>query len=477
MYLRDEEESQVIKRRGEDERTARIWRVEDDVLLRWSVALLLLALILTGAWGYGQFRSRQLVVNYLEGERQRAFYNLLHNVENMELSLAKSMVSGSPSHMLLHLTQAWRYAESATADLGGIPMGHTTLLRTGTFLNQTGDYALSLARTVSGGKTMTSDEREELGGLHQQAAELGLALHELRDRLQEVGHRWSTLQVLGEHSYDAIEDDDGMSGLSGIEKHLTQYPTLIYDGPFSDHVFDFQPRGLTGAHVSEERALNRVREILSGMDEGDMTVEKVSEVRGTIPAYTFTAVAGGKQYWLDISKRGGHLVWMNTGVEPAEAAISLEEARETAIAFAEAVGYSRLHPLFTHREENRAVTNLVVEQDGVLLYPDQVKVLVSLEDGSVLGLDGSSYLMAHTERNIGPPEIDEEDALSRVNPSLTPQDTTLALIPRDCLEEVLCWEIRGTMGDNEFIVYINAHTGEEERIFQLIPVEGGYLTQ
>ncbi|MFO8060314.1 MAG: germination protein YpeB [Bacillota bacterium] len=446
-------------------------------LLRWAVALLLLALIVTGAWGYGQYRGRQLALNYLEGERQRAFYNLLYNVENMELSLAKCMAAGSPSQMQLHLAQASRYAESAISDLGGIPMGHTTLLRTGTFLNQTGDYALSLARTVSEGRALTESEQQQLGGLHQQATELGQALHDLRDRLGEVGHRWSTLQLLGEHSYDAIEMDDGLSGLAGIEKHLTQYPTLIYDGPFSDHVFDFAPRGLTGAHVTEERARNRAREILADMGEEDAEVEKVSEVRGTIPAYTFTAAVAGKQYWLDISRKGGHLVWLNTGAEPGEPAISLEEARDVAIAFAEEAGYSQLRPLFTQREGDRAVTNFAAEQDGVILYPDQVKVLVSLHDGAVLGLDASSYLMAHTERSLARPEIDEEEALDRVNPALVPGETALALIPRDSLEEVLCWEIRGTVGESEFIVYVNAHTGVEEQIFQLIPVEGGYLTQ
>ena len=478
MYSQNEGESPLREQREQEEtRTAKTRRIYSDQFLRWSVALLVLALIATGAWGYGQYRGRQLAINYLEGERQRAFYSLLHNVENMELNLAKSMVAGSPSQIQLHLTQAWRYAESATSDLGGIPMGHTTLLRTGTFLNQTGDYALSLARTVSRGSTLTSDEKEDLIGLHQQAAELGLALHELRGKLEDAGHRWSTLQLRGQHSYNAIELDDGIVGMSSIEKHLTEYPTLIYDGAFSDHVFDFEPRGLTGAHVSEERAQERVRELLSEVDQVELTVEKVSEVRGTIPSYTFTAVAGGKQYWLDLSKKGGHLVWMNTGVEPAEATLSLEEARDAAAAFAEAVGYTQLHPLFTHREGNRAVTNFVVKQEGVLLYPDQVKVLVSLEDGAILGFDASSYLMAHTDRSIGKPQISEEDALSRVNPALTPTETYLALIPRDCLEEVLSWEIRGTMGDNEFIVYINAQTGEEEQIFQLIPVEGGYLTQ
>lgn len=443
--------------------------------IRWIAALAILALIVTASWGYDQQRVRVLLTNQLEGERQRAFYGLLENVERLELSLSKALAATSPPQVLIHLADTWRYADAAVINLAGIPMAHTTSLRTGTYLNQAGDYARSMVRIVSDGRVLTQAEIEQIEDLHSQVVDLNRALHELESSLVDAGHRWSALQAMRPVSYDAIDADDGVRGLKSIEEHLQQYPTLIYDGPFSDHVFDIRPKGLVGPEISEEEAAERVMDIMQTLGDGRSSAEKVSEAKGPIPAYTFTSTVDGRQYWLDVSRKGGHLVWLNTDASGSAQNIDLEAAREIALEFLHDLGHDDLTPVFTHQEGHRAVTNFVHEQDGVLVYPDQVKVLVCLDEGAILGVDASSYLIAHEERQLPEPRLTQEEALRRLSPELTPGEAVLALIPRDCLEEVLCWEIRARTGDVEFMVYINALTGEEEQIFQLIPVEGGQL--
>lgn len=51
----------------------------------------------------------------------------------------------------------------------------------------------------------------------------------------------------------------------------------------------------------------------------------------------------------------------------------------------------------------------------------------------------------------------------------------LALIPKTALTEVLCFEYKGTCMGASFIVYINARTGAEEDIFEIIDSEDGQL--
>ncbi len=446
-----------------------------DRTIRWIAALAILALIVTAAWGYDQQRVRGLLANQLEGERQRAFYGLLENVERLELSLSKALVATSPPQVLMHLADTWRYADAAVINLGGLPMAHTTSLRTGTYLNQAGDYARSMVKIVSDGRVLTQAEIEQLEDLHSQVVELNHALHELEGNLADAGHRWSTLQAMSPVSYDAVQTDDGVRGLASIEEHLQQYPTLIYDGPFSDHVFDVRPKGLVGAEIGEEEARERVMQIMAALGQVRTSPEKVSEAKGPIAAFTFSATVEGRQYWMDISAKGGHLVWLNTDASGSAVTIGLEAARQLAHEFLVDLGYDSLTPVFTHQEGVKAVTNFVYEQDGVLVYPDQIKVMVCLDEGAVMGVDASSYLIAHQERDIPAPRLTQEEALTRLNSDLTPGEAVLALIPRDCLEEVLCWEIRASAEDAEFMVYINALTGEEEQIFQLIPVEGGQL--
>jgi len=43
-----------------------------------------------------------------------------------------------------------------------------------------------------------------------------------------------------------------------IDKTFQDYPTLIYDGPFSDHMTMTEPKGLTGNEMNPEEAKQRV---------------------------------------------------------------------------------------------------------------------------------------------------------------------------------------------------------------------------
>ena len=47
------------------------------------------------------------------------------------------------------------------------------------------------------------------------------------------------------------------------------------------------------------------------------------------------------------------------------------------------------------------------------------------------------------------------------------------MIPTDDMGEALCYEFVGTNGGDSFYVHINAETGEEEDILQIIDAEDG----
>ena len=63
-----------------------------------------------------------------------------------------------------------------------------------------------------------------------------------------------------------------------------------------------------------------------------------------------------------------------------------------------------------------------------------------------------------------------------VNPKLELKSTNLAIIPTEWNTEILCWELKGRTEDNDFLVYINAKTGEEEDILMIINSDEGTVT-
>ena len=124
-----------------------------------------------------------------------------------------------------------------------------------------------------------------------------------------------------------------------------------------------------------------------------------------------------------------------------------------------------------------ATLSYAAVQDGVVLYPDLIKVQVSMQDGRVIGVECSNYLKNHRERDLPEVQISRDEALARVNPNLQTQFIRLALIPLDA-QEYLTYEIAAQDGNgNQYLIYTDAITGQERQIFQLLMDENGTLTE
>ena len=52
----------------------------------------------------------------------------------------------------------------------------------------------------------------------------------------------------------------------------------------------------------------------------------------------------------------------------------------------------------------------------------------------------------------------------------------IAVIPTEYNTEILTYEFKGKIDDREFLIYINANTGEEEKVLLIIDSENGILT-
>jgi germination protein YpeB len=122
-----------------------------------------------------------------------------------------------------------------------------------------------------------------------------------------------------------------------------------------------------------------------------------------------------------------------------------------------------------------AIINLAPVEQGVVLYPDLIKVWIDISTGEAVGLDANNYLMSHKPRDLKEPTLDAAAAREKATPSLVVSDTRLALIPLETGEEKLCWEFTGKIEDRDYIIYINAETGQEEDILIIQHTNDGEL--
>lgn len=437
----------------------------------WTALTLLLAALLWGGWQWmrrGEAEAMQLA------QQQRALYELTAQVEQAQVLLAKSSVAGSDEQRILLLTEAWRQAFGGQANLNQLPLGREALMRTSQLLAQAGDYAYMLARRAATGRPPSEEERRTLAELQEQLGLVAELLHEIIARAAQGGRlSWRELRDLT--NARLADAPNGLrDGFDDLGRQLVEFPTLIYDGPFSDHVAERSPPQVTGEPIDKEEARDVALRFLGDV-ASDADVDLAGEAEGSLPAWQLRITAGDRVIDIDVARQGGHVVWMLDGRTVGDAKLTEEEALERARRFLAERGFDDVIPTWISKTRDRIVVPFVAVEDGVVLYPDMVKVTVALDDGAVIGYDAFGWLMSRRERRLPAPVVDEEEARQVAHDGLTLREGRLALIPLDTLEEVLTWEFPADAGGEKFMVYVNALTGKEERILKLLDTEEGAL--
>ncbi|MGB9804971.1 germination protein YpeB [Desulfofundulus sp.] len=432
-----------------------------------------------GYWGYQQYTVRQRLETALSNKYYRALYDLTDNVQNMEVLLSKSLVAGTPEAQSTIFMELWQRAMAAQANLNQLPVTDAVTGRTAKFLTQVGDYAHSLLQRTAGGEPATDQQWETLNRLYRQSADLNLALHDMERRIADGRLYLNELVREGGRTLSRQGPRLANANFQEIEKHMETFPTLIYDGPFSEHLEKATPRGLTGKNISTEEARRRALAMVEG--RGGYAVERVGEVRGKIPSYVVelrpqSGNKGGK-VTVAITRQGGHLNWMTCDRRVGNPALSIDRARQKALDYLNSLGFKNMVPVYYEHQNGLAIFNFAATQERVILYPDQVKVTVAMDNGQILGVEASNYLMNHTSRELPRPRISVEEARQKLNPRLKEvKGGRLALIPEPPDREKLTYEFQGLLDKDLFLIYIDALDGSEARVLRVVRNPEGVLT-
>ena len=454
---------------------------------RWTIPVIGLLLVLAvgaGFWGASNYNARRDLEVTVANRYQGSFYSLVDNIEKVEVGLAKALVANGMPENVRHLSGIWQESMTGQANLSQLPLGHDSTMSISKFLTQAGDYAYMLMRNHTLGKPLTSKDREQLTTLRQQATMLSQNLHEIQATAAKGRLNWMEIESAARKKLPRVNTTAKTSTTKNpftkISDSIDNFPTIIYDGPFSDHVAQKKPRGLTGADIDEQVARDKVLAFLPGPLKEGTAQQKHSDIKGKIPGYTFVvrpSASKGIEAAIDISRKGGHILSMINYRDVKEARLDLEEAGAKATTFLASKGFKNMVPTYATRSGNVAVIPFAPEIDDVLIYPDLIKVNVALDNGEVIGYEALGYIMSHHDRTIEKPKVSEEEARAAVNPELKISSTRLAIIPRENTQEALCYEFKGVANNNEpYIVYVDAATGEEINILKIITNDEGTTT-
>ena len=437
------------------------------------LAALLIAFVGMGVYTFKEKNKYRMAI---ENNYNMAFYQLVDYVQEVEVYLAKSIISGSPESSTENLTYIWREANLAQTYLSMLPMNSSELENTAKFLNQVSDYTYSLSRKTIESQELKQEDLDNLDKLHNLSLDLENTLNQLSMDLSAGKISWAELTRERNPGFSQQVSNISKDSFSNLEENFHEYAGLIYDGAFSEHMTNPQRLGLTGDNITEEQA-KKIAEEFIGSNRIKETTSNGTTEHANIEAYDFTVkTVDNTTIWISISKKGGHVISMNSNREVTTEIISQEELDEITDKYLQSHGFPSMKKTYFTKNGGIQTINYAYEQEGVIVYPDLIKIKVAMDNGEILGIETTGYLNSHTQRNLTEIKVSKEDARKKINQNLEIQSERLAIIPTEFQTELMCWEFKGTIGDREFLVYINVETGKEEDILVILNSAEGTLT-
>ena len=437
------------------------------------IGILLVALIVTIVLMYKEKKSYRTAI---ENNYNMAFYQLVDNIQDVEIFLAKSIISSSPESGTETLTYVWREANLAQTYLAMLPISSSELENTAKFLNQVSDYSYSLSRKTMDGQALSEEDLNNLEKLHNYSIDLKNIINQLTVDLGDGRISWSELTKEKNPAFAQEVSNISKESFGFVEENFHEYAGLIYDGAFSEHMTNPERKGLTGENIDEDQAKKIAKEFLGEDKIKEINLSGTTEY-ASIEVYDFWVISKNNDtWWISVSKKGGHIVSMNSDRNVQSENIDENEITKIAEEYLKQKGFNDMKKTYYSKNNGIETINFAYYQDDVTVYPDLIKVKIALDNGEVLGLEATGYLNSHTQRNIPEVKITKEDAIEKINKKLDIMAIDLAIIPTEFQTELTCWEIKGKIESREFLVYINVENGKEEDILVILNSSEGTLT-
>ena len=448
-------------------------RLRSGKMLTLVVTLMVIVVTLI-IYSYKLSRNYRMLA---ENSYNHAFYQLIEYVDNTEKLLAKATISYSSEHATETFANIDKQSTLAQAYLARMPIDTQELENTQKFLHQLGDYCYTVSKKTIKGEELTQEELDNLDSLHDHCLELKNTLYQLETDFSEETIKWGDRSTSGNRLFAREDENLSQTSFSNIEEDLHQYAGLIYDGAYSENLQNPDIVGLTGEDISKEEAETKAKEFL-----GKDTIKEINFVEesqnSNIICYNFNVKTKNENenVSIGVSKKGGHIVWINSDRNVTEERLKPEDAVNIGKDFLQNREYKDMKETYYMKENNVLTVNYAYNQDNVVIYPDLIKLKIALDNGEILGLESTGYLNSHKQRELTGAKVTEEQARKLINPKLEISSSNMAMIPTEWNTEILCWEVKGKTEENDFLVYINAETGDEEDILMIVDTPNGTLT-
>lgn len=410
---------------------------------------------------------------------QQTFYDLINYLEDTENYIFKAMVSGSENNTSKMLDEAWKNSVQAEACIAMLPLDSNLTSNASKYLVQMSDMARTWSDRAEGG--LTDEEYETLNQMYGYAQDLTGIFETMAVEVIQNPGSWDNLSTISTDVFNQTSTDEKYSYFNGFTESFTDYPTLIYDGPFSDSEESGEKKDLPGDEYTSDAGSAKLKFYYKsmGVETSAITYTGSNDHKGITLLNYDVAFSDGNKAYISLTQDGGFFYSISMFKDVASTKLSNEEAVSRGEEILKSMNISDMKSSYYSLGGNCITVNYCYYKDGIMYYPDMIKLKLSLEDGSLMGYEAHSYVLNHFNRTEYDPasvEIDEASAKNKISPNLTVDSVSLSVTPGENSGETFAYEVKCHGFGRTVLVYIDVISGEEKDILILIEDSNGTLT-
>lgn len=425
-----------------------------------GVACLALATVVTA----GGFRMNDMNMTAENGYRS-TLYEMVSVSEDLDNNLAKLRVSSGKNEQRKLLTEILVDSALLESALERIPVDAATGTDISAFVNKTGSYARTLLAKIAAGNQLTETEKNTISYLYQVNGKLYNELNDLAVNMTAAQFRQFLKGAEG-----SVSQKFGEMGQTTKEE-----PEDIVDAPFSGEGNVGENKLAKLPEVTAAKAEELVRGYLNGYHIKDVTYTGETAAKD-IACYNFVLTdENGVEIYAQITKNGGKLAFFDTYEVCTEKNFELQTCDKLAREFLESIGVKHVEAVWLSDAGMVADITYVSNRGGVRSYPEMIRVRVCESKGRVVGIEARGYLLNRGSGAQAEPAMSEAEARKLVTAYVETEKGNLAVIPVDG-NEVLCYEFFCKFDNEQYMIYLDANSGEEVQVFRVRnSARGSYL--
>ncbi|MBR4942464.1 MAG: germination protein YpeB [Clostridia bacterium] len=379
-------------------------------------------------------------------------YELTGIMEHVDNDLDRVRISASPVQQSRILTDLLVQARLAETDLEKLPVTFEEEKNIIVFINRTAMECERMLSKLRRGDSLDERDLEVLEGLYK-------ANHSIRQELEGL-----TEKVTDKDMGAYLKGKGGM-----ISETLNRLDTLTLEenrAAFDKKKEEMKVPGMRPMPENGGNAIDGARAV--ELCDRYFTKYKINNFQcvGETVTHGYSAynVQGydekGTMLFAEIDRQSGKLVGFEYYEDCSAENFDLQNAERIAEEFLDGLGYDDMEIVKCRESGSTAEFTFLYEEDGVVYYPDEIRVKVCRTRGVITGMDATKYLRNHRGRVEVNAKISLENAREKLSDKLNMESARLAVV-NTARGERTAYEFLCSYQDTYYYVYVDAETGEE----------------